>query len=252
MLPVCWVVREGDDGHDELRYSMRSVAAHLPHDGAAIAGYKPPWVSADVQHLRTQQVRGKKQRNIRRGVQAACRRWDRWILCWDDVFVMDPLDELPVMNVGTVAEALPQIMADTGRRSLGSYGRSIERAGRLLRSMGYADPLCFDAVHVPQVIVSEHMLEACRLAERNGTNAILTLHGNLAGYRGVKVRNAKARDGWRDRTFVSTSDKGFARQPVGEYIRAAFPERCRYERDDDRVSGPAGRPDTARNLPGAA
>ncbi len=50
---VVYVVRPGDK-NEELRYSIRSVIANLPHRKVWIAGYKPTWLSDDLGYIKVQ------------------------------------------------------------------------------------------------------------------------------------------------------------------------------------------------------
>lgn len=225
MLPVVYVVRAGDD-NEELRYSVRSAAKNLPNDGITIAGYLPTWL--DLPHLNVPQS-GTKRHNISRALAAACRAFDEWILCWDDVFVMEPVESMPVVHGGPVDEAVSRLTGDR------SYISGIRRTGNWLKSQGYRDPLSFDAIHHPQRIVSVHLAEAMRMASRHGLGAVLTIHGNYARADrgdGVQVSNAKTTSAeLAGRPFLSTNDRRFREEPIGEYIRAAFPDRSPHERD---------------------
>src|SRR5690606_41140674 len=98
------------------------------------------------------------------------------------------------------------------RGPLTPYVLDIKKTGEFLESMGYQDPLSFDCIHMPQIIVSEHMLAAIELAAKNNLGSVLTIHGNLAGYYGPKGTNAKPDTGWARRTLVSAPDR---RGPTG-------------------------------------
>lgn len=227
MTAVVWIVKPGDD-NEQLRYSLRSVAANLPHTSAWIAGHRPRWVAPDVHHRPAEHHQGDRHGNVRRNITEACRSLDRWILAWDDVYVTRPLEQLPVLHAGPVDDIVARLRErDGGARS--KYATDIEAAGRILRTMGIADPRCYDALHVPQTIHSEHMLQAIRIADHTDTNCILTLHGNLAQVGGTEHVNAKSADGWAERILVSTSQLRFDRAPEGQHIRALFPQPCQYE-----------------------
>src|SRR5690606_9621793 len=215
VVRVGYVVGPQDPG-DQLRYSLRSLR-NLDHDGVTIAGYIPKWVT-NVETIPIRQ-RGSKHQNIQANVKAICERYDRWILHQDDIYTTRPT-ELQYANRGPVRDLVDWFRT---RGPLNSYVLDIKKAGLLLEKLGYTQPLAFDCIHIPQIIESEHMLRAIELAELHNVNAILTIHGNLAGYAGPKVSNAKADHGWDKRTFVSTSDKRWP-AAVGNYIRGLFPD----------------------------
>lgn len=225
MLPIVYVARAGDD-NEELRYSIRSVVKHLPHDSMTIAGHLPAWL--DLPHIHVGQGPDKR-RNIHRAIAKACQAFDRWILCWDDVFVMEPLDELPVMTGGPIEDHLATLDAQRHRIA------SLRRTGQWLAQQGIREPLCFDDIHVPQVIVSKRMKAALLAARAHGLGGVLTIHGNFARDDRpdpVRVANAKTTSADLDgRVFLSTNDRRFREEPIGEYIRAAFPDRSPHERD---------------------
>lgn len=226
MTAVVWVVRPGDD-NEPLRYSLRSVAANLPHYTAWIAGHKPSWVGRKVNHLPTVQRPGDRHGNVRRNITAACHAVDEWVLMWDDIYVTRPTPTIPVLHRGTVRELMREKAAANEVRS---YERDIEATGRVLEHLGYPDPLCYDCLHVPHTIHSPDMLKAIQLAEQHQVKMILTLHGNLAQVGGTKDVNAKADTGWSRRLFVSTSTRRWKTAPVGAYIRDLFPNPCDYEK----------------------
>lgn len=229
-LPVCYIKGPGRDS--ELRYSLRSLV-NLPHSHVVISGHVPEWVTR-VERIHVPQD-GVKQRNVRANIKAMCLRYDKWILFWDDVFVTRPT-ELHPMNRGPVRKLVATHYA---RGEKTPYMRDIEDTGLLLERLGYEEPLAYDCIHVPQVIHSEYMLEAIDIAEANGVNAVLTIHGNLAGLGGEQVINAKRPTGWSRRAFVSTSEKRW-REGVGEYIRDLFPEPSVHELPEqgERMSYP--------------
>lgn len=226
MTAVVWIVEPGDD-NEPLRYSLRSVAANLPHDSVWIAGHKPSWVADRVQHLPTVQRPGDRHGNVRTNIAAACQVLDEWVCMWDDVYITQPVDGIPVLHRGTIVDHV-QARAKAGEYR--TYERDIHATGQLLERLGYPHPLCYDALHTPQTIHSPDMLKAIALAEEHGVKMVLTLHGNLAQVGGIEGVNAKSDAGWSRRPFVSTSDRRWRTAPVGAYIRDLFPEPCIYER----------------------
>lgn len=224
MVAVVWIVKPGDD-NEPLRFSMRSVWANLPHTSAWIAGHKPSWVSDLVHHRPAQQNPGDRHGNVRRNIEQACHSLDRWILMWDDIYVMRPMHELPVYTRGPIDQVVAAIRTKDNGPS--RHADDIEQAGKTLRAMGYNHPLAYDALHLPQHINSEHMLQAIR--ERGTTNCVLTMHGNIAGLGGAVVANAKRADAWREEAIISTSQKRWDTGDEGRHVRGLFPEPCPYE-----------------------
>lgn len=222
-MRIGYVVGPGDP-NDPLRYSLRSLE-NVEHDGVSIAGFVPPWVQ-EVNGLTVPQT-GDKWSNIRANIRALCLEHPEWVLMQDDIFTTRPAQIAP-LHRGTVAELLGPLKA---KNKMTAYLRDVEKTGEVLSSMGYDDPLCYDCIHVPQIIRSDAMLEAIGVAEKHGVHCLLTLHGNLSGAGGERSGNAKALEGWSRRAFVSTSDSRW-NAPVGHYIRDLFPTPSRYERSN--------------------
>jgi hypothetical protein len=220
---IVWIVRPGDE-NESLRYSMRSVWANLPHTSAWIAGHKPSWVSDLVHHRPAVQNPGDRHGNVRRNIEQACHSLDRWILMWDDVYVMRPMTELPIYTAGPLDQVVARIRRKDGASK---HADDIEAAGKVCRVLGIDEPSAYDALHLPQHIHSETMLHALRATAT--TNCVLTLHGNMAGLGGTVVHNAKRATGWREADIVSTSEKRFKVGDEGRHVRATFPEACPYE-----------------------
>lgn len=45
MTDLVWIVKPGD-GNEELRWSLRSAVAHVPHERVWIVGSRPGWCTA--------------------------------------------------------------------------------------------------------------------------------------------------------------------------------------------------------------
>jgi len=224
---VVYVVGPTDPG-DQLRYSLRSLSTNLRVSSfdVTVAGFVPRWLR-DIQALPVPQS-GSKQENIRAAIRAACERYDEWLLCWDDVFVCQPIDHLPRMHRGPMRDLVD---AHRSAKPLSSYLRDLEATGKALEAEGIPVPLAYDCIHVPQPIHSPTMLRALDLAGQHSVSGVLTVHGNLrSGDRGMQVGNAKATSGWSRRAFVSTNDRRWRAEPVGGWLRDLFPEPSPWEK----------------------
>lgn len=209
----------GPQDTDELRYSLRSLAAHVDHGQVWIAGECPDWV-ADAWHIDIPQTRAPRL-NARDNLLAAINEpslSDPFMLWCDDFYATIHVGELPVLNSGSLAEAID-------RAGTGDYGKALAKTYRHLRNEGHPTPLAYDALHVPQWFHKEPLAEVLA----SGTPMYATAYGNLhRAHPGTTIPNAKARDGWRERTWVSTNSDTWTSE-AGEYIRSLFPDPCRYE-----------------------
>lgn len=234
-MDVVYVVGPGDD-NEELRYSLRSLAAHLPHDRVWIAGHRPGWVSGDVGHIPTTQ-QGSRFRNSTANLRGACEHEDvsdEFAYFNDDFFVMEPADEVPSWHRGPLAD----VIAAT-RSSL--YRRGAQATALLMSRMRLdtGEQLSYE-VHAPMVVDKALMLQTLDAGAGLPVLHKRTLYGNMHQLGGEEVADVKVRalgEGPPDAVFWSTSDAVFAVGRIGALIREAFPDPCRYE--DGHEDAPA-------------
>lgn len=230
VLDVVYLVRPGED-NEELRYSLRSLATNLPHGRVWMAGHRPEWVSRTVRHIEVPPD-ADKHRSSTANLLAACSDPgvpEHVLLFNDDFFITRPIPAVPAMHRGPVAEVLNYYT-----RYNNAYAQGMADTAALLAELGHPDPVSYE-LHVPMVI---HTPTMRRLLERYGPRVKTlnkrTLYGNLAHAGGRQVADVKvAKDGDRwdpDGPFVSTNDGPFKRGAVGVWLRALFPDPCRYER----------------------
>ncbi|MEU3318855.1 hypothetical protein [Streptomyces sp. NPDC006785] len=248
MTDVVYVVGPGD-ANEELRYSLRSLAAHFPHEKVWIAGHRPSWVSDTVGHIPASQARSRFQ-NSTGNMRAACEHpevAEEFVYFNDDFFVMEPVDGAPVVHRGTVDE-----VAAVTRSSL--YRRGGQATQLLMKRLGLADngPLLSYEVHAPMTLGKARMLEV--LAKGAGLPVLhkRSLYGNYWRLGGEQITDVKVQnrdDGLPPGPFASTSDDAFTHGRIGELIREAFPDPCRYEAGHEDTApqepaqGPSARPE---------
>lgn len=225
------MVRPGAN-NEELRYSLRALAAHVPHDVVWIVGFCPAWLTG-VQTIPIRQT-GTKWQNSTVNVASACAHpWvsDEFLLFNDDMFVMAPVDEIPVLHRGPVDQVVDEYAQRVGSTR---YVAGMRATSMLLDELGYPDPLSYE-LHVPMPVRKDLMGELLEMGVSKGIPVLhkRTLYGNVAGLGGRQVADVKVcanRPDWSpDQLFLSTDDTEFASGAVGDHIRSAFPEPCRYE-----------------------
>ncbi|MEV5677069.1 hypothetical protein [Streptomyces sp. NPDC052179] len=222
-------VREGSVNR-QLRYALRSWAAHLPHGRVWIIGYLPPWVKT-ARHLPLHQG-GTKYQNTTVAVRKACESAlvsDPFTLCNDDFFVMHKVKEMPVLHRGPVRD----VEAYYAARASGKYLRGMRETAALLGEHGHPDPLSYE-LHVPLTVDKTQMLQALDLGSHLDVVHKRTLYGNLGRLGGEQIADVKilhrAPTGYGVHSaFLSTMPDSFANGHVGQHIRRMFPEPSRYE-----------------------
>lgn len=237
MHDIVYLIRPGEN-NEEFRHSLRSLEKNFPNHGTIwIVGYCPLWINKEnVRVIYKTQVR-QKWVNTDNNLKVACRHpdiSDDFILMNDDFFIMQPIDEIPRLNRGSISEVIKQ---HEGKSNSEAYAWSMRHTTVLLQKMGIKDPLSYE-LHVPMIINKEKYLEA--VAIRNKLEPTVgrinkrTLYGNYVGYGGetiedVKISYVNGKNLPKDSTFISTNDESFKFGTIGHRIREAFNKPCRYE-----------------------
>lgn len=223
-------VREGRV-NEQLRYALRSWSAHLPHGRVWLVGYRPAWVGG-VEHIATRQAGSTKYRNTTAAVRAACEHpdvSDDFLLVNDDMFIMRPVDGMPVLHRGRVRDVEAYYAA---RHPNGAYLAGMRETRELLATLGHPEPLSYE-LHVPLPVQRTQMLAALDAGRNIDVVHKRTLYGNLAQIGGTQINDVKilhrAPRGYEGLPFLSTMPDSFTNGFVGQHVRAAFPTPCRYE-----------------------
>jgi hypothetical protein len=222
-------VREGAV-NQQLRYALRSWEAHLPHRRVWLIGYRPAWVGG-VGHIATQQKGRTKFANTTLAMRYACTNpeiSDPFLWANDDMFVMEPVDAMPVLHRGPVREVEDYYAA----RASGAYLDGMRRTRQLLEELGHADPLSYE-LHVPLPVGKAGMLRALEAGQGMEVLHKRTAYGVLNQIGGERIRDVKVlhRGPRFDRStpFLSTMPDSFTNGEVGRLIRTRFPKPSAYE-----------------------
>jgi hypothetical protein len=248
-VDAVYIVRPGDS-NEELRYSLRSIQKHLPFiDRVFVSGWFPDFLNPEtVIHIASYDTAlpaDPRSSRHRKGYQDAEANWqaacldervsETFLAMNDDFFVMQPVQEMPMLHDG-------EIDAATARR-VGNFGVShFTRALKntrdfILKNELAAGPVLSYALHVPMVM--EKRLKVSELVAPDLQNGVVllsrTIYGNMFAVGGEYYEDAKVA-GWiteapEDAIFLSTNENSFANGTIGEIIREAFPERSKYEKD---------------------
>lgn len=216
--------------NEELRYSLRALAAFLPVDRVWLVGHRPRWV-VNVEYI-VSEVRGTTYHCSLTHLTRACEHPDvseEFVLLDDDFFVLRRMERPPVAHMGPIASVLPE------KRDK-AYRKALEATEKTLWDWGYPDPLCYE-LHIPIVLEKALVLE---VAERAGEGRLVgagirSLYGNVAALGGermddVKVGYMRVPVDLDSRSFISTNDSSFRGGLVGKAIRERFPDPSRYEK----------------------
>jgi hypothetical protein len=226
---LLYVVRPGEN--EELRHSLRSVAANLPHDEVWIAGSPPEWVK-NVGVIATPD-HGTKWTRIAAALATACARDDvpdDLVYCNDDQFVMEPMESVPVFHRGPLTE-------QHGYKSRSSHSGGIHETEALMEQIGLIGPFLSYEPHVPLPVRRELMAESLDTARRRAPKIrclhYRTLYGNTWAIGGERIQDVKVHgdDPLPEGPLVSTNDSSFRSFKAGRAIRERFPEPGPYEKE---------------------
>lgn len=226
---IVYILKNGENS-DEIIYSIRSVCKNFPYRKIWIYGGRPENITPDCM-VELSQTGNNKWEKVNNTLKAICKNEeitpDFWLFN-DDFFVMKKVRKIDYMIGGTLWARAQKIGKKFGGRD-SKYSNQLKDTARILRDKGY-DRLDY-ALHVPMLINRKKALET--LKEFKGCPMFRSLYGNHHKVGGVIVTDVKISSEIKmptgDETFISTDDNSFKNGKVGEYIRNAFPDKCKYE-----------------------
>ena len=223
-------ILKNDCKPDELIYSLRSVCKNFPYRKVWFYGGQPKGLKPDkaVEFAQDGLTKWDKVNNTIRAISLNDEITEDFWLFNDDFFVMQKVKKIDPMVGGTLWARAQKIERMYGGRD-SKYSARLKDTARILRDNGY-DRLDY-ALHVPMLINREKALKT--IDKFMGQPMFRSLYGNHHSIGGVITDDVKIQDEITMPTgneiFLSTDDASFERGKVGEYIRNAFPDKCKYE-----------------------
>ena len=208
-MDFVYMCRDGEN--EELRYSIRSVYAHIKDPNIWVIGGKPKWYSG--QHLVVPQDQGKHE-NVRKNLRSLCNSDkinENFILMNDDFFIMQDLDSIPQMHGGPLRD---KILKYKRFAKHSSYTKLLSDTEKELMSMGIEDPLDY-AIHVPMPMSKQNLSTTIY-----PDLSVRTMYGNIFKVGGTQIKDVKVYDKgplWsnsydykqEDSIFISSNDTSF-------------------------------------------
>lgn len=201
-MDLVYICRDGRN--EELRYSIRSAVANLPHDNIWVVGGKPDWYIGN--HIRIKQ-NGLKFDNARNNLSAACRNSDisnDFILMNDDFFIMDKIENLLPYHRGTLEEHINSITQSLG------YKRLLEETLDTLKNIVSDRPIYSYEIHGPMVMDKQNLAKVLRMP-----GLWRSIYGNICNVGGevfedVKIHSGQTSNDVKSKLpFMSTNDETF-------------------------------------------
>lgn len=220
-MDLVYICRDGDN--EELRYSIRSAVANIPHDNIWVFGGKPDWYIGN--HVRLKQ-NGFKYDNARANLAAIARHYDvskDFVLMNDDFYAIRPVETVEPMHRGLMQKHLDMIQVNLGYKEL------VQETFDTLIRIGVEQPLSYE-LHVPMVMNKDRLAKIIRMP-----GLWRSLYGNIYGiggeeYLDVKVHNTIDIDSLMKNPlpYISSHENTFQGILDG-YFNTAFPSPSKYE-----------------------
>jgi hypothetical protein len=255
-VDIVYLVKEAHN-NPELQYSLRSLQ-NIPHDNVHFVGFTPRWVRG---------INSIPYRAIPPGPEKHQKWWISWkmlrhacidpdisdefILFNDDFFVMQPIDEVPMLHRGQISGVVDPYRK---RVKFNKYVAAMIETQEMLRMMEKTT-LCYE-MHTPMVIDKHKMTTAMEIAEavmRPGLahinkRSFYANYWEVGGTSAADIKVDSARPNFdQNSVFLSTTEQSFATKPVGAFIRKTFPDSSVYELSR-RSRGSAYKSRTARGV----
>ena len=228
-LDVVYFVRDGLT-NEELRYSIRSVCANLPHNRIWIFGGCPKGIVPDVR-IRVVQTGRTKWDRVRNMFELACQNkelTDDFILFNDDFFVMQPTDTITPLYRCSLEDHI-RILESKWNGRPSEYSKLLRRVYKEFEGFS---PLSYE-LHVPFIFNKKKLL--AMLEQYPDLHCARTTYGNIYNVGGeqskdVKIFSVKTELDYKNLPFLSTDDSIVnVNNDVWRFIRKSFPKKCEYE-----------------------
>lgn len=230
MHDIVYVLRNGIDDTEELRYSLRSLV-NFPHGKVWFFGGTPEGFTPD-NAVAFEQKGISAWSKTRYTIEQACKTSEVTENFWlfnDDFFIMQKVEApADAFYDRTLYRRIMEI-----RKKLGGatnlYTLELERTREILQA---ARKKTYNyETHLPMLINKGEMLKALERYEKSAL--VRSLYGNDHAVGGVQMADCKISSSAiapsSDAVFLSTNEESFNAGKIGEYIRSIFTEPSRYE-----------------------
>lgn len=173
-----YLCRDGDN--EELRYSIRSVYEHIESPNIWVIGGKPAWYLGNYLHVAQDKTKYENVRNNTRTLLESEEIPENIVLMNDDFFIMQDLQEIPVIHGGVLRNKIDRYKKIVGTSK---YTQILIKTDRELKKQGIEKPIDYE-MHVPMPIVRSKLKTYPEFAMR-------TMYGNLNSIGGTEIKDVK-------------------------------------------------------------
>jgi hypothetical protein len=228
MVDYVYICRDGEN--EELRYSIRSVVAHMPPGNIWVVGGKPKWYIGN--HIPIKQSLPK-ERNAINNLKTICDSREiseDFVLMNDDFFVVKKVNTINYYHGGSLQDKMYEY---EDLQPTSSYTRSLQETHRRLLRLGVENPLDYE-LHVPMPMTKDNLAIALR---RKGLWR--STYGNLFEVGGAEITDVKVYQSglMLSRSYdysklkydyISSDDQSFERV-LKDVLLDMFSEQSKYE-----------------------
>jgi len=213
----------------ELRWSLRSMAANLPHERVLFLGQAPDFVK-NVASIDADWPEGKWHSIHAKNRALAKLDFEEATLFDDDMYVTRPVDRVPHYHTGWMRK---RNVPRTDRYS--TWREIVTITHEWLEAQGVEHPL-HPAVHVPRIVTKENMEKLAGRDRMDHPILWRLAYGNLFHYDNMDLLpcdpKAMTEDQLKlvfsyDMDFLSSHNK--TTHLMEDYLDGLFPDKCDYE-----------------------
>lgn len=224
-LDIVYFVKDGTR-NEELRYSLRSVDANMPHKRVWIFGGCPTNIVPDVR-IRVEQIGHSKWDKVRNMYKMVCENkeiTDDFIMFNDDFFIMQPTDFIKPLYRCSLKEHIDILESNRPTEYSRLLRAVLEHIGGDLKSYELHVPFIFNKKKLYNQLITFTNLHCAR-----------TVYGNIYNVGGeqmsdIKIFSVDPKFDYRNKQFLSTDDPIVnINNDVWRWLQKQFPRKSRFE-----------------------
>ncbi len=227
-MDLVYICRRGNN--EELRYSIRSAVANLPHDKVWVVGNKPDWYSGDFVDVLDNKDKFDNIINCTYAITDVGAISDDFILMNDDFFFLKPMGKMPILHGGLLQDKIEKYVSLGARK----YATLLSKTYNNLVRQGIKNPLDYD-IHVPMPMNKAKLKQSIKKAyfPRSGYGNIHNIGGEqIVDVKTYGSKNKLSPNSYDflngDMPFISTEDESFE-NVYNHILRDRFTVPSRYE-----------------------
>lgn len=226
-IDLVYTLGKGSKWDDnEIRYSLRSVEANLPHRNIVIVGDMPDFLQ-NVVHVPAKDPTSYKSYNTLHKMKIACRSGkisNDFILMNDDFFVMKPAESIPYYHKGYLQDTVKNFEYPGSK-----YYFTLKRTADLLGKGRDFE------LHCPFIFNKKKFLKLFEEFDLSEGYVYRSVYADYHRIRGkfhpdVKIYNVHDMYVLENETFLSVSPEVVHKPAIERFLDANFPEKSKYEK----------------------